>query len=68
MRNADYAGNFEDFMAEVKEDESFAWPSTSEPHRYENGSGLKTGKILARLSYHQYFQIMKSPKHCRLPS
>ncbi len=51
MRNTDYAGNFEDFMAEVKEDESFCfWLGTSEPHRgYENGSGLKTGKDLSRI-------------------
>lgn len=51
MRNADYAGNFEDFMAEVKEDESFCfWLGTSEPHRgYENGSGLKTGKDLSKI-------------------
>lgn len=51
MRNTDYAGNFEDFMAEVAEDESFCfWLGTSEPHRaYENGSGLKTGKDLNQI-------------------
>ncbi|MFL3660024.1 MAG: sulfatase-like hydrolase/transferase, partial [Opitutales bacterium] len=51
MRNTDYAGNFDDFMAEVDGDESFCfWLGTSEPHRaYEAGSGLKTGKDLSKI-------------------
>ncbi len=46
IRNTDYAGNFEYFMAEVDEGESFCfWLGTSEPHRgYEAGSGVATGK------------------------
>lgn len=51
MRNTNYAGNFEDFMAEVDGDEPFCfWLGTSEPHRsYEAGSGLKTGKDLSKI-------------------
>ena len=51
MRNTDYAGNFEDFMDEVDEDESFCfWLGTSEPHRaYEDGAGVKTGKDLSKI-------------------
>lgn len=51
MRNTDYAGNFENFMAEVKEGEPFCfWMGTSEPHRgYEDGAGLKSGKDLSKI-------------------
>ena len=51
MRNTDYAGNFQDFMSEVSEDEPFCfWLGTSEPHRgFENGAGLKTGKDLSKI-------------------
>ena len=51
MRNTDYAGNFEDFMNEVNEGESFCfWLGTSEPHRgFEEGAGLKTGKDLNKI-------------------
>ena len=51
IRNTDYAGNFEDFMAEVDEDESFCfWLGTSEPHRFfEDGAGLATGKDLSKI-------------------
>ncbi len=46
MRNNDYAANFEDFLGEVEEGESFCfWLGTSEPHRFfEDGAGIKTGK------------------------
>lgn len=48
IRNTDYAGNFEDFMADVDADEPFCfWLGTSEPHRfYEAGSGVASGKNL----------------------
>ena len=51
IRNTDYAGNFEDFMAETDENESFCfWLGTSEPHRsYQDGAGLKTGKDLSKI-------------------
>jgi N-sulfoglucosamine sulfohydrolase len=51
IRDTDYAGNFDDFMAEVDEDESFCfWLGTSEPHRfYQEGSGLETGKDLSKI-------------------
>jgi len=51
IRNTDYAGNFDDFMAEVDEDQPFCfWLGTSEPHRfYEDGAGLKTGKDLSKI-------------------
>lgn len=50
IRNIDYAGNFEDFLAQVPKGESFCfWLGTSEPHRgYEEGAGLKTGKSVAK--------------------
>ena len=46
MRNTDYAGNFEDFLNELANGESFCfWLGTSEPHRaFEEGAGIKTGK------------------------
>ena len=46
IRNTDYAGNFQDFLAQVPGEQAFCfWLGTSEPHRgFENGAGLKTGK------------------------
>lgn len=46
IRNTDYAGNFEDFLSEVSDDQSFCfWLGTSEPHRaYQDGAGKLTGK------------------------
>jgi N-sulfoglucosamine sulfohydrolase len=46
IRNNDYAGNFEGFLEEVSDGESFCfWLGTSEPHRfYEDGAGIQTGK------------------------
>ena len=46
IRNADYAANFDDFLAQVKKDQPFCfWLGTSEPHRgYEVGAGKRTGK------------------------
>ncbi len=51
MRNTDYAANFEGFLNDVVEGESFCfWLGTSEPHRaFENGAGLKTGKDLSKI-------------------
>ncbi len=46
MRNTDYAGNFDDFLAQVEKDQPFCfWLGTSEPHRgFEAGAGKRTGK------------------------
>ena len=46
MSNLDYAGNFKDFLTQVKKDQPFCfWLGTYEPHRgYELGSGKKNGK------------------------
>lgn len=45
MRNTDYAGNFEEFLKQVRKDQPFCfWLGTSEPHRgFELGAGKKTG-------------------------
>ena len=50
MRDTDYAGNFQDFLKQVSDDQPFCfWLGTSEPHRgYELGSGKKTGKDPAK--------------------
>mgnify|MGYP006168917727 CR=1 FL=1 len=65
IRSTDYAGNFEDFMAERDENESFCfWLGTSEPHRfYQDGAGLKTGKDLSKIIVPEVFpdnQIVRS--------
>ncbi len=65
IRSTDYAGNFEDFMAERDENESFCfWLGTSEPHRfYQDGAGLKTGKDLSKIVVPEVFpdnQIVRS--------
>lgn len=46
ISNKDYAGNFQDFLNQVSDDQPFCfWLGTHEPHRgYEWGSGKKTGK------------------------
>ena len=51
MRNTDYAANFEDFLAQVKEGQPFCfWLGTSEPHRgFELGAGKRTGKDPAKV-------------------
>lgn len=45
ISNKDYAGNFEDFLAEKSDDEPFCfWYGGHEPHRrYEYGAGIKYG-------------------------
>ncbi len=45
----DYSGNFEDFYSQKAEGQPFFfWYGATEPHRaYEEGSGLKSGKILS---------------------
>ena len=50
MRNTDYAGNFQDFLKQVADDQPFCfWLGTSEPHRgFELGAGKKTGKDPAK--------------------
>lgn len=46
IRNTDYAGNFEDFLAKTSDEKPFCfWLGTSEPHRgYQQGAGKLTGK------------------------
>ncbi len=46
IRNTDYAGNFEDFLAKSSDEKPFCfWLGTSEPHRYyQQGSGKLSGK------------------------
>ncbi|MGI9472080.1 MAG: sulfatase family protein, partial [Rubripirellula sp.] len=46
IRNTDYAGNFQEFLNQVSEDQPFCfWLGTSEPHRaYQKGVGKLTGK------------------------
>jgi N-sulfoglucosamine sulfohydrolase len=51
MRSIDYAGNFQEFLEQVPDDQPFCfWLGTSEPHRgYEDGAGIKTGKDPAKV-------------------
>lgn len=46
MQSIDYAGNFEDFLANREADQPFCfWYGASEPHRaYEPGIGVRAGK------------------------
>ncbi|MCP4849450.1 MAG: sulfatase [Verrucomicrobiaceae bacterium] len=57
MRNTDYAANFDDFLAQVKEDQPFCfWLGTSEPHRgFEAGAGKRTGKDPAKVIVPEIF-------------
>ena len=57
IRDTDYAGNFEDFIAEVSDDQPFCfWLGTSEPHRpYHDGAGLATGKRLSQVKVPDIF-------------
>lgn len=50
MRNTDYAGNFQEFLTQLKDDQPFCfWLGTSEPHRgFELGAGIRTGKDPAK--------------------
>jgi len=50
IRATDYAGNFEDFLKQVPEDQPFCfWLGTSEPHRgFQPGAGKLTGKDSAK--------------------
>lgn len=45
----DYSANFEDFYSQKSDDQPFFfWYGATEPHRgYEQGSGVKSGKILS---------------------
>ncbi|MDA0347563.1 MAG: sulfatase [Verrucomicrobia bacterium] len=51
IRNNDYAANFDDFLGEITDGESFCfWLGTSEPHRFfDDGAGIKTGKDPAKV-------------------
>jgi len=46
ITDRDYAGNFDEFLGQVSEDQPFCfWLGTFEPHRgYEEGAGRRTGK------------------------
>ena len=50
MSDADYAGNFQDFLNQVPKDQPFCfWLGTYEPHRsYQPGAGKLTGKDPAK--------------------
>lgn len=50
IRAIDYAGNFQDFLKQVPENQPFCfWLGTSEPHRsYQPGAGKLTGKDPAK--------------------
>ena len=50
IRATDYAGNFQDFLKQVSENQPFCfWLGTSEPHRgYQPGVGKLTGKDPAK--------------------
>ena len=50
IRATDYAGNFQDFLKQVPENQPFCfWLGTSEPHRgYQQGAGKLTGKDPAK--------------------
>lgn len=50
IRATDYAGNFQDFLDQLPEDQPFCfWLGTSEPHRhFQVGTGKRTGKNPAR--------------------
>ena len=52
IRNTDYAGNFEAFLDQVPDGDSFCfWLGTSEPHRaFEEGAGRKSGKDPAKVN------------------
>ena len=51
MTKKDYAGNFDEFLAQVSKDQPFCfWLGTHEPHRgFENGAGRRTGKDPAKV-------------------
>lgn len=51
MSAKDYAGNFEDFMGEVSDEQSFCfWLGTHESHRaFQDGAGVQTGKDLSKI-------------------
>lgn len=51
MSNKDYAGNFEDFMAGISNEQPFCfWLGTHEPHRgYQDGAGKLSGKDPSRV-------------------
>ena len=51
IRATDYAGNFQDFLKQVPENQPFCfWLGTSEPHRsFQLGAGRKTGKDPAKV-------------------
>jgi N-sulfoglucosamine sulfohydrolase len=56
MGNNDYAGNFEDFLAQRPAGKPFSfWMGFQEPHRvYEDGSGVRAGKTLASVKVPKY--------------
>jgi N-sulfoglucosamine sulfohydrolase len=57
IRATDYAGNFDEFLGQVSDDQPFCfWLGTSEPHRpYHDGAGLTTGKRLSQVEVPDIF-------------
>jgi N-sulfoglucosamine sulfohydrolase len=57
ISNRDYAGNFEDFLAQRPAGKPFCfWMGTQEPHRaYEQGSGMRAGKKLEDVTVPGYW-------------
>jgi len=55
--NRDYAGNFDDFLAQKPKDSPFCfWMGTTEPHRfYEEGSGVRAGRNPADVKLPSYY-------------
>ena len=51
LTNKDYAANFDDFLAQVSQDQPFCfWLGTHEPHRgFDKGAGQRTGKDPAKV-------------------
>jgi arylsulfatase A-like enzyme len=57
ISNRDYAGNFQDFLAQRPKESPFCfWLGAQEPHRaYEEGSGERAGRDIAGVTVPKYF-------------
>jgi N-sulfoglucosamine sulfohydrolase len=62
ISNVDYAGNFQDFLAERPANQPFCfWLGTQEPHRaYEEGSGERAGKQLSQVKLPKFYPDHKT--------
>ena len=58
INGIDYAGNFEDFLAQVPDDKPFCfWLGAKEPHRgYELDSWKKDGRDLSQVTVPKFFR------------